>query len=281
MRGLPALVLLVLLAPALALAQAPPTQAPPTQDSLAQDRLAPDALVRFDTRPGMVLPVYRMRAPGAPATLLLLSGGAGGMGRMDHIGDGQPTSRNFLVRSRGFFVQAGFDVAVLGLPSDKKSGWSATDRLGAEHMEDIKSVVRQLKADTGLPVWLVGTSMGTVSATAAAIAFGREELAGVVLTSSITGRQKTGAAPTQDLSAIRIPVLVMHHARDGCTFCSPAEAASIVGWLTNAPVRKFLLVDGGAGASGNPCEALHHHGYICMEQEAVRLITDWIRNPAP
>jgi pimeloyl-ACP methyl ester carboxylesterase len=274
MRGLPALllpVLLVLLAPALALAQASsqaPSQAPSSQNSL----------VRYDIRPGVVMPVYRMRVPGAPAVLLLLSGGTGGMGRLE---DGQPGSRNFLVRNRGYFAQAGFDVAVLGLPSDKKGGWNASDRLGAEHMEDLRSVVRRLKAETGLPVWLVGTSMGTVSATAAAIALGPEELAGVVLTSSVTGRQKPGAVPTQDLAAIRVPVLVLHHAKDACKLCAPAEAANIPGWLTNAPVRKFLLVDGGEGASGDPCEALHHHGYIGMEQEAVRRITDWIRKPAP
>jgi len=160
----------------------------------------------------------------------------------------------------------------------KMSGYGRES--GAEHMEDIRSVVRRLKAETGLPVWLVGTSMGTVSATAAAIALGPQELAGVVLTSSITGRQKPGAVPTQDLAAIRVPVLVMHHARDGCKLCVPAEAANITGWLTSAPARKFLLVDGGGGASGDPCEALHHHGYIGMEQEAVRRIADWIKNPA-
>jgi pimeloyl-ACP methyl ester carboxylesterase len=237
-----------------------------------------EGLAHFDTRPGVVMPVYRMHAPGAPATLLLLSGGTGGMGRIE---DGRPTSKNFLVRSRDDFVQAGFDVAVLGLPSDKKDGLSASDRLGAEHLEDLRSVVRQLEADTGLPVWLVGTSMGTVSATAAAIAYGREELAGVVLTSSLTSRQKTGAVPTQNLAAIRIPVLVLHHAQDACTSCMPSEAAKIVRWLDNAPVRKFILVDGGEGATGNPCGPLHHHGYIGMEPEAVRLVTDWIRHPVP
>jgi pimeloyl-ACP methyl ester carboxylesterase len=240
--------------------------------------LAQEALVRFDTRPGVVIPVYRMRAQGAPATLLLLSGGTGGMGRIE---EGRPLSRNFLVRSREYFVQAGFDVAVLGLPSDMKGGLSASDRLGPEHLEDLRSVVRQLKADNGLPVWLVGTSMGTVSAAAAAIAFGQEELAGVVLTSSVTGRKKTGALPTQSLAAIRIPVLVLHHAQDGCTLCVPSEAAAMLKWMENAPVRKFLLAEGGEGASGDPCEALHHHGYVGMEQEAVRLITDWISHPAP
>lgn len=50
--------------------------------------------------------------------------------------------------------------------------------------------------------------------------------------------------------------------------------------LTNAPVKKLVMVNGGSGAQGNPCEALHYHGYIGMEQEAVNVVVGWIRNPA-
>jgi len=47
------------------------------------------------------------------------------------------------------------------------------------------------------------------------------------------------------------------------------------------PVKRFILVDGGGGAHGPPCEPLHYHGYIGMEAEAVKDITDWIANPSP
>lgn len=237
-----------------------------------------EGLERYETRPGVDMPVYRIRTPGARAALLLISGGAGGMGRIEA---GRPTSRNFLVRSREYFAAEGFEVAVLGLPADKKGGWSAEDRLSPEHMEELRAVVRRLKAETGLPVWLVGTSMGTVSATAAAIALGPQELDGVVLTSSVTGRKKTGAVPTQDLKGIRVPLLVVHHALDACRLCVPSEAANIARWAENAPVKKFLLAEGGSDPQGDPCEALHYHGFINMEREAVRLVTDWVKNPAP
>jgi hypothetical protein len=29
------------------------------------------------------------------------------------------------------------------------------------------------------------------------------------------------------------------------------------------------------------CEPMHYHGYIGMEAEAVKMISDWIKNPAP
>jgi len=63
--------------------------------------------------------------------------------------------------------------------------------------------------------------------------------------------------------------------------CEPRWAGRIEKAMTNAPVKKLLLVEGGGGASGPPCEALHYHGYIGMEAEAVKDITDWIANPTP
>jgi hypothetical protein len=78
-----------------------------------------------------------------------------------------------------------------------------------------------------------------------------------------------------------VPVLVMHHKRDECALCDPRQARRIVDALANAPAKKLLLVEGGAGAAGNPCEALHWHGYIGMEGEAVAAIVDFVRNPMP
>jgi pimeloyl-ACP methyl ester carboxylesterase len=192
---------------------------------------------------------------------------------------GVPTSGNFLVRSRDIFATNGFNVAVIGKPTDRDE-LDYGFRASAQHIEDLRTIVAYLKQDAGLPVWLVGTSRGTVSATAAAIAFGNDELAGIVLTSSVTGR-KTGAVPTQKLGEIRIPVLVMHHKKDACTVCRPHEVPLIMDGLKNAPVKKQIIVDGGADPRGDPCEAFHWHGYVGMEQEAANLISDWIKHPRP
>ena len=39
------------------------------------------------------------------------------------------------------------------------------------------------------------------------------------------------------------------------------------------------MVDGGSDPSGDPCQALHYHGFIDMEKEAAGLIADWIKHP--
>jgi len=237
---------------------------------------AQDQIVRVDTRPGVSVSYYYMKRAGATATVVLLSGGAGDIG----LKSGAPTSRNFLVRSRDYFAANGFNVAVVDKPSDQRE-LDYPFRISSEHTEDLRQVVRYLKKDSGLPVWLVGTSRGSISATAAAIAFGNEELAGIVLSSSVTSSKKTGAVPDQRLDAIRIPVLVLHHKKDECPICSPDEVSRITAGLKNAPAKKLILVDGGANPTGKPCEALHWHGFIGMEPGAVTIIADWIKKPLP
>lgn len=238
---------------------------------------ASDRLVKIGTRPGVAVSVWYMPRPGATATVMLLPGGSGGIG----IKQGEPTSENFLVRSRDLFAQHRFNVAVVGRPSDVKK-LDYEFRVDPRHIQDLHGIVTYLKKiDANVPIWLVGTSRGTISATAAAIDFGNRELAGIVLTSSVTGSKKTGAVPTQKLDRIRIPVLVMHHEKDACKVCAPDEVPGILRGLTNAPVKKLIMVNGGANPRGDPCQALHWHGYIGMEAQAVDTIASWIKNPKP
>jgi hypothetical protein len=235
-----------------------------------------DRLVKIDTRPGVTVSFWYMPRPGATATVVLLPGGAGGIG----FKHGVPTSQNFLVRSRDLFAKQGVNVAIVGRPSDKKD-LDNIFRADPRHVQDLRAVVAYLKKESRTPVWMVGTSRGTISATAAAIALGTEDLAGIVLTSSITSYRITTAVPQQALDRIRIPVLVMHHEKDACPICAPYELKYIMRGLTNAPVAKLIMVNGGADPRGDACEALHWHGYIGMEAEAVDVIVAWIKNPKP
>jgi pimeloyl-ACP methyl ester carboxylesterase len=236
---------------------------------------AEDKLIKLDTRPGVSVSFYYMKRDGAAVTVVLLPGGGGGIG----LKDGVPTSDNFLVRSRDHFAAHGFNVAVVSRPTDKELDYEF--RVSSAHIEDLRQVVEYLKTDAGLPVWLVGTSRGTVSAAAAAITFGNENLAGLALTSSVTSNKRTGSVPEQKLEAIRIPVFVLHHQKDSCSVTVPRDAPRIMSRLKNTPVKKLIMVDGGANAAGDPCENQHWHGYIGMEKEAVDIIANWIKNPKP
>jgi len=234
-------------------------------------------LQRIDTRKGVSVPIYTYWRPNAVATVVLFSGGGGGFGQ---IGDeGWPSSGNFLIRTGRHWASHPFNIVMVGRPTDLIDLALGGIRTGARHAADNFAIFKAIKLKSSLPVWLVGTSMGTISAAAAAIQDNENLLAGIVLTSSITGYRIDGAVPKQDLEKIRIPTLIFHHQEDTCKFCQAYEAKEIAGQLKNAPIKKTMIVTGGSGATGNPCGAFHHHGYIGMENEAVDMIAEWILKP--
>jgi len=220
-----------------------------------------------------VLPIYVAGHAKAQATVVLLPGGDGGIGR---VADGEPGSGNFLVRSREMFREAGFNVVIAFRASDLNR-LEYPYRAGSAHMGELDKVVDFAAREFGKPSWLVGTSLGTVSGTAAAITLGRR-IAGLVLTASITHRVH-GGLQNQDIGRIRVPVLVVHHIRDACWACAPDEARRMATGFRSAAVSKFVMVEGGSNPQGDPCQARHWHGFVGYEQQTVKLITDWILNP--
>jgi hypothetical protein len=237
--------------------------------------LAADRLIPLASRPEVTINYWWMPKDGATATVLLFSGGTGGMG----FRDGEPKSGNFLIRSRDEFAKAGFNVAIMGNPSDSPK-LTPVVRQSPEHMSDVRAVVKDLRTRSAVPVWLVGTSQGTISAAAAGIDLGTS-IDGVVLTATLTGQQFGGSVSDLALNKLVVPVLVHQHAKDGCKITPPYLAERLMPKLTASPVKKYMEVDGGQNPTGPPCEAFHHHGYIGMEPEAVAQISAWIKNPVP
>jgi hypothetical protein len=241
--------------------------------ALAQSGMRDLPLGGNDGRGDSVLPLYVAGHPQAQATVILLPGGDAGIGR---ITDGEPGSGNFLVRSREMFREAGFNVVIAFRASDLKE-LNYRYRAGPAHMGELEKVVDFAAREFGKPVWLVGTSLGTISSAAAAIALG-PKLAGLVLTASITHRVH-GGVQNQELGRIQVPVLVVHHLRDACWACVPDEARRMAIGFRSASVSKFVMVEGGSNPQGDPCQARHWHGFIGYEKETVKLITDWMLKP--
>ena len=61
---------------------------------------------------------------------------------------------------------------------------------------------------------------------------------------------RPGALMQQDLAAFTLPVLVVHHAKDACPLCRPADVPYLLRGLRNAPVKKLLMLDGGSEPQG-------------------------------
>jgi len=232
---------------------------------------------RVSTREGVSVPIYAYWRADAVATVVLFSGGAGGYGQIGE--DGWPAGGNFLIRTGRHWATYPFNIAMVGRPTDGIDLSLGYVRTGELHAADNAAIFKAVKRKSRVPIWVVGTSMGTISAAAAAIQDSADVISGVVLTSSIVAYKIPGAVPTQSLEMIRVPTLVLHHADDACWACRPHEAKNIAGALKNAPIKQTILLSGGVGATGNPCEPMHHHGFVGMQEKAVDIIAAWIMQP--
>ena len=119
--------------------------------------------------------------------LVLLPGGPGYMA-LDAKGCARKLEGNSLVRSRDLFHAAGFVTALVDAPSDHRGEDGLGGfRLSAQHADDIGKVIAEVRERTKLPVWLVGTSRGAISAANAASRLtGPAAPDGLVLTSAVT-----------------------------------------------------------------------------------------------
>jgi pimeloyl-ACP methyl ester carboxylesterase len=238
--------------------------------------LAGAQVVDIPTRPGVTQRLLLIKPAQPRAVVLLLAGGHGGLRLFDN-GTPRWGDNNFLVRSRALFAEQGLAVAVLDVPSDRqRPPFLEGFRQTAEHAADLKATLAWLRSQWGLPVWLVGTSRGTQS-----VAFVATELAGpegpdgIVLSSSILTDELSRAVPAMPLERIRVPVLVLHHERDGCRLCAFSQVPALMDGLKNAPRKQLLAFKGGI-SEGDPCHAMAHHGFNGIEADVVRQAAAWM-----
>jgi len=159
--------------------------------------------------------------------------------------------KNFLLRSRKFIVDDEF-VTVTTDSSD------STDRIQAI-LDDLK------RRFSGLQIYLMGTSNGTIS-TIALAEYLSDKIAGEIHTSS------RASIASFDAKKYMNRHLVVHHQLDACS-ATPLYAAK----KSNEKYGTDLLIMTGGKDEGHPCQALSHHGYNGIERETVDAIKEWIK----
>ncbi len=230
---------------------------------------------------GVTVPVWH-GAPAAPWAAAVLLPGGGGALELEPGGIGRMRA-NTVVRARGLLAGAGIAFAIPDAPSDR--GDLANFRLTARHAADLGAVVAWLRErHPGIPVWMIGISRGAISAAAAAARLGPPPTGpdGVVLLAAVTGATSWGGDTVLDaaLDRIRVPALVVHHARDGCEVSPLPGARTVLRRLRHAPRRELIVLRGGDDEDVNPCRARTHHGFLGLERELVRRVAAWMRAAA-
>lgn len=235
-----------------------------------------DRTVDIPSRPGVTQRLLVLQAPDPKATVVLFPGGHGGL-QLFSNGSMKWGENNFLVRTRRMFFDQGLTVVVLDAPSDRLTPpFLQGFRQRPEHAADVKAVIAWARGAANVPVWLVGTSRGTQSVGYLATELsGADGPDGVVLTASILVDDKGRPVPSMPLGKVRIPVLVVHHEQDACIHCPFSAAQQVIDKLSNSPRKQLIAINGGQN-SGDPCEALAHHGFNGVEQTTVQQIAAWV-----
>ncbi len=211
--------------------------------------------------------------PSNPQAIVFMFAGSDGTVGFNAAGQITRLNGNFLMRTEPLWLAQGFAFATIGSASSLNGR-----RHTAAYLAAIAAAVDYARSRGGnAPVWLVGTSMGSIAAAnGAAHLPGR--VAGVVLTSSVAAPNRAAGETVFDseLGAIAVPALVVANKGDTCPDAGPGFAPQILAALARAPKKELIYVESHQLQS-DPCEAMSPHGYLGIEAEIVQRISDWIR----
>ena len=250
--------------------------------SPAQSQETGDRLVTVSTRPRVTETVVVVRPPVKPtATIVVL---VGGLGKLELTPRGlSRDAAGPLVTRRAQLAGQGFVVAFVDAPSDRLAEGLIGFRTSPEHAADVGGVIARLRHDDPAPLWLVGSSMGTVSAASAAARLGRAGPDGLVLISSVTRthpymRESLADVP---LESITVPTLLIHHRQDPCEITPYAEAQALAHRLGKARRVELVTIEGGPIPRSLPCGPNSPHAFFGLEDTLIDRLRSWItRTPA-
>ncbi len=250
----------------------------PLSPSSVESQGASEQVISVPTRPRITETVVVVRPSTKPvATLVVLVGGSG---KLDLTPRGLPRDvPGPLIKRREQLAGQGFVVAFVDAPSDRLGEGLIAFRTSREHSVDIGAVVARLRHDDPVPLWLVGSSMGTVSAASVTARLGTEGPDGLILISSVTRthpamRESLASVP---LESIQVPTLIIHHRQDPCEITPYEDASALPRRLTNAKRVELVTVEGGPPARGLPCGPESPHAFFGLEEILIDRLASWIK----
>ena len=212
----------------------------------------------------------------AKGLMIMFPGGTGEL-NIDKHGNVKNT-KNFVVRSSDLWRERGYGVLLVDALDHQSLGGK---RSTAAYADVTAKIIAFARRTTRAPLWLLGTSQGSIAAMNAASHAGQHagqhEIAGLILTESVSilgGSHETvfDSHPEN----VHVPSLIVANSDDQCKVAPPSMANAIAQSIHNAPVT-VLEVSGGIQRSQDNCGSLSPHGYYGMEDKVVAEIADWMQ----
>jgi hypothetical protein len=245
-------------------------------ESNAATSKAAERIVNLPLSDGQVQRILIVAPPHPRAAIVMLPGGSGDVG-IKREGDIRHDN-NFVVRSRGLWVARGYAVLIPDTIDHANLRGKRSAPPYAQLVTDLITYARSSIAPPAvLPVFLLGTSQGSIAAMNGAAHAAPGTLAGVVLTESVSvmgGSHETvfDAGPER----VKVPALIVANTDDRCDVASPAMAPRIAAAMNNSPDVEVKTISGGETKSAKLCGSHTPHGYYGIEARVVDLISRWI-----
>jgi pimeloyl-ACP methyl ester carboxylesterase len=247
--------------------------------------LQPDAAMNTDSVSGERIVDLRLTggerqrllyaSPARPkAIIVMLPGGAGDVGLR---GDGSVLhDDNFVVRTRSLWVQRGYAVLI---PDAVDRANLRGVRSSPEYAALVEDLVGFAHGQASAPVFLLGTSQGSIAAMNGAAHAQSGAISGVVLTESVSRLGASGETVfSADPQDVRAPALVVANQDDRCDVAPPEDAPRIAAAMTRSASVEVISVAGGVQRSTKLCGSLSPHGYYGIESEVISRIDSWMQH---
>jgi hypothetical protein len=185
---------------------------------------------------------------------------------------------NFLIRSRRHLADADIAMLIVDCKPTLTGVCSSNYQSSVERHQDVSKLI--LEAKKKYPsikdVWLIGTSMGTISSSFMPT-YDATFYAGAIHTASITEPFKKGSygeLGNFNYKKTNIPQFFIHHKDDPCDKTTYSGAQKI----SKDFGLQLITVLGGSGFKGPACDAETQHGFKGKEKEVMNAIQEIIKN---
>jgi pimeloyl-ACP methyl ester carboxylesterase len=194
--------------------------------------------------------------------------------------NGQPKLElggNFLVRSRGHWLDAETLVVVVDAPSDQWTTFSHQFRETPRYAADVEALLKEIGRQSSVEDWtFVGTSEGSVSAFHAA-RMNPQLVRRTILTASLFRPTRNGPGLSAvNLDGLSAQLLWVHHKDDPCPYTPYRDAQE----FSRRSGKPLLTVRGGGPGRGEACQAFTAHGFVGVERETVMAMRSWVKSGA-
>ena len=181
-------------------------------------------------------------------------------------------SGNFLIRARRHLISQQLATLIVDCRSDSGDTCSSAYQASLVRHQDVSQLILQVKKDfpSIQKVWLVGTSMGTISSSFMPT-YDSSMYAGAIHTASITepyARNSYRELGDFDYKKAKLPQVFIHHQEDPC-FITTHSGAKTIADKFQIPL---MTVQGGSDFKGDACKAFTQHGFRGKEREVMLAI---------